>query len=41
MASTLNLSVPAISKHLARLKNEGVIRRDGPDKGGHWVILNL
>ena len=39
MASTLNLSVPAISKQLAKLKNEGIIRREGPDKGGCWVIL--
>ena len=28
MASALNLSVPAISKQLAQLKNQGRIRRD-------------
>ena len=38
MASALNLSVPAISKQLAQLKNQGRIRREGPDKGGHWVV---
>ena len=37
MASALNLSVPAISKQLALLKNQGRIRREGLDKGGHWV----
>ena len=41
MASTLNLSVPAISKQLAKLKDNGLIRREGPDNGGYWVILNL
>ena len=39
MASALNLSVPAISKQLAQLKNQGNIRREGPDKGGHWVLV--
>ena len=38
MASALDLSVPAISKQLAQLKNQGRIRREGPDKGGHWVV---
>ena len=41
MASTLTLSVPAISKQLAKLKDNGLIRREGPDNGGYWVILNL
>ena len=41
MASTLNLSVPAIGKQLAKLKDNGLIRREGPDNGGYWVILNL
>ena len=41
MASTLNLSVPAISKQLAKLKDNGLIRREDPDNGGYWVILNL
>ena len=40
-ASTLNLSVPAIGKQLAKLKDNGLIRREGPDNGGYWVILNL
>jgi len=33
------LSRNGIKKALNRLKVQGVIRRVGPDKGGHWEIL--
>jgi predicted HTH transcriptional regulator len=28
-----------IQKHIGNLKNRGVIRREGADKGGKWVIV--
>ena len=28
-----------VEKHLAKLKAEGVIKREGPDKGGYWTVL--
>ena len=28
-----------IKFHLTHLKNSGAIKRVGPDKGGHWVVL--
>ena len=29
----------SIQEAIARLKTAGVIRRVGPDKGGHWEIV--
>lgn len=28
-----------IKYHLSKLQEKGIIRRVGPDKGGHWIIL--
>ena len=38
MAERLVINRSAISKHLKKLQEEGTIRREGPDKGGTWVI---
>ena len=37
MAQTLGINRSAVSKHLKRLQDSGVIKRKGPDKGGIWV----
>ena len=29
-----------VEKQLAKLKAEGLIRRDGSDKGGEWIVLD-
>lgn len=39
MAQRLGINRSAVSKHLKALKDANVIRREGPDKGGIWVIL--
>jgi ATP-dependent DNA helicase RecG len=39
LAEVLQLSVKAIEKQLKSLREEGVIRRVGPDKGGHWEVI--
>lgn len=39
MASALGINRSAVSKHLDRLKADGLLRRVGPDKGGHWELL--
>lgn len=41
MAETLGVSRRAIAKQIATLKELGIIRRIGPDKGGHWEIYNF
>ena len=38
LASELGLSTSAIEKHIRNLKLEGILKRIGPDKGGHWEI---
>ena len=35
----IGITLDAIEKHLAKLKAEGVIKREGPDKGGSWTVL--
>ena len=39
LANNLQLSVKAIEKNLKQLRESGIIRRVGPDKGGHWEVL--
>ena len=39
MSEILNISTTAIDKNILKLKNLGIIKRVGPDKGGHWEIL--
>ena len=39
MAGKVDLSLQAIKKIVAKLKNKKLLRRIGPDKGGHWEVL--
>ena len=39
MAEIIGVNRSAISKHLKKLQNDGIIRREGPDKGGKWIIV--
>ena len=41
MANRLGISRRAIAKAIAILQNNGIIRRVGPDKGGHWEIIGM
>ncbi|MBF0133982.1 MAG: winged helix-turn-helix transcriptional regulator [Magnetococcales bacterium] len=38
IAKMLSVSTRTIHNHIQKLKNAGLIRRIGPDKGGHWKI---
>lgn len=38
LAEIIGITPKAIEKHLARLKAEGFIKREGPDKGGSWIV---
>ena len=38
MANLLGISRRAVAKQLANLQTEGIVKRVGPDKGGHWEI---
>jgi predicted HTH transcriptional regulator len=39
LSDMINISVSAINQQIAKLKKQGIIRRDGADKGGKWVII--
>ena len=39
LAEAIGITPKAIEKQLAKLKAEGLIERDGPDKGGKWKTL--
>ena len=38
LAAEIGVTAKAIEKHLAKLKAEGIIEREGPDKGGSWKV---
>ncbi len=38
LAEVIGITPKAVEKHLAKLKAEGVIKREGPDKGGSWIV---
>ena len=40
LAKIVGISQSAIQKHINRLKAEGIIVRNGGDRGGHWEIIN-
>ena len=40
IAGRLNLNRRGVVKHFNKLKSLGIIRRVGPNKGGHWEIIN-
>ena len=39
MAETIGINRSAVSKHLKKMQEDGIIKREGPDKGGKWVVL--
>ena len=38
LSKNIGISVAAINKHIAKLKKQNIIRREGADKGGKWII---
>ena len=39
LAEAIGITDKAVEKHLAKLKADGLIQREGPDKGGKWIVL--
>ena len=39
MSEILGLSRRGVEEQIKSLKQKGVIRRVGPDKGGHWEVI--
>jgi len=39
LAKEIGITPRAVEKNIAALKRRGLLKRIGPDKGGHWVVL--
>ena len=39
LAERIGISAKAVEKHLANLKADGILKRIGPDRGGHWEVI--
>ena len=39
LSHKIGISTTAIDKNISQLKKKGLLRRVGPDKGGHWEII--
>jgi ATP-dependent DNA helicase RecG len=39
LADIIGVSDRTIKKYIASLQSENIIKRVGPDKGGHWEVL--
>ena len=39
ISKEINIASRNVQEHLRELQEQGVIRRIGPDKGGHWEII--
>ncbi len=39
IADALGISRRAVTKQITKLREQGLIRRIGPDKGGHWEVI--
>jgi ATP-dependent DNA helicase RecG len=40
IAKAVNIAPRNVQVHLRKLQEQGVLRRVGPDKGGHWEIID-
>ncbi len=40
LAQIVGISERKIKENISKLKEKGLLRRVGPDKGGHWEIIN-
>ncbi len=39
LAALIGITEDGVKYHIARLKRKGILKRIGPDKGGHWEIV--
>jgi ATP-dependent DNA helicase RecG len=39
MVEKLNISVKGVEWQIKNLKDKGILKRIGPDKGGYWKII--
>ncbi|MDP7023441.1 MAG: winged helix-turn-helix transcriptional regulator [Kiritimatiellia bacterium] len=40
IAAALSISTRAVKKQIAKLKEQGLLKRIGPNRGGHWEVIS-
>lgn len=40
LAAVIGITEDGVKYHIIRLRKKGVLKRIGPDKAGHWEIVN-
>ena len=40
ISDIIGINQSAVQKHLTTLKENGIIKRIGPAKGGHWEVID-
>lgn len=40
LAAVIGITEDGVKYHITRLREKGVLKRIGPDKGGYWEIVN-
>lgn len=41
LATAIGITEKGVEKQLAKLKADGLLKREGPDKGGKWCVLKI
>ena len=41
MSIKLNVNIKTVKRDLQKLKQAGLLERIGPDKGGHWEVIQM
>lgn len=41
LSELVGLSIAGIEKNMRQMKEKGLIRRIGPDRGGYWEVLEV
>ena len=41
ISQKLNINPSAVQRHIEKLKEKGIIKRVGPDKGGYWEVIDM
>ncbi len=39
LAAAIGITEDGVKYHITRLRKKGIIKRIGPDKGGHWEVV--
>ena len=40
IADILGINRSGVARHIKKLQEKGLLRRVGPDKGGHWEVID-